>query len=383
MKLFKNTFSVLLTAMVLLSCSQKMEESIEEPDKNTRAIPMMPKKKFQTYTVGNRNVKVLLVDGDNLWIGTSQGLLNYDKATYNSFKAYTYDNGLLSNGIFSITIDKDGKKWVGTYGGGLSVFDGKIWKNYNVPDGLCDSFVYDVLFENDDTMWIATWSGANRVRGDITKRTNWETFTVENTNNELGDDWVYALDKDRSGVMWLGTEVGISRFDGKSWEKWDHKNGMGASFEVVNDDNAVMNAALAGSHHAGQQRQVGLLQRNVGNYNPNYVVSMIMDRNDNLWLGTWGGGLSRFDINKREFKNYTVKDGLPGNYIISLAESPDGNLWIGSNEGLSKFDGKRFTNYTTKDGLFNNYVFSIEFDIDNTLWVGGWGGFSHIFELPG
>ena len=53
-----------------------------------------------------------------------------------------------------------------------------------------------------------------------------------------------------------------------------------------------------------------------------------------------------FDPETQVFRNYTVKDGLPGNYILAINEGFDGNLWIGSNEGLSKFDGTTFLNYS-------------------------------------
>ena len=78
------------------------------------------------------------------------------------------------------------------------------------------------------------------------------------------------------------------------------------------------------------------------------------------------------------FRNYTVKDGLPGNYILAINEGPDGNLWIGSNKGLSMFDGTFFQNNAEKNGLISNYVFSIEFDNDNFLWVGGHHGMTRL-----
>ena len=78
------------------------------------------------------------------------------------------------------------------------------------------------------------------------------------------------------------------------------------------------------------------------------------------------------------FQNYTVKDGLPGNYVITVTEGPDGNLWIGSNKGLSKFDGTTFLNYSQLNGLISNYVFSIEFDNNDFLWVGGHHGMTRL-----
>jgi ligand-binding sensor domain-containing protein len=105
---------------------------------------------------------------------------------------------------------------------------------------------------------------------------------------------------------------------------------------------------------------------------------MHLDQFNQLWIGTWGGGVSMFDPETQIFQNYTVKDGLPGNYVLAVTEGPHGNLWIGSNKGLSKFDGTTFLNYSQINGLISNYVFSIEFDNNGFLWVGGHHGMTRL-----
>lgn len=79
------------------------------------------------------------------------------------------------------------------------------------------------------------------------------------------------------------------------------------------------------------------------------VFSLIQDSKGNLWLGTNGGGLSRF--NGKEFFSYTKKDGLADNNIRSLLQDSGGNIWIGSSIGLTRFNGVSFRNYTPKDSL--------------------------------
>ena len=124
--------------------------------------------KFTHFRVGNRNVKGLYIDDQYAWIGTSGGVIRYD---INNDTHKVFDNkidGLISNGIFHVSMI-DGKLYVGTYGGGLSIYDMKAdtWKNYNIPDGLADQFVYDVHKASNGDLWIATWSGANRVKGGL------------------------------------------------------------------------------------------------------------------------------------------------------------------------------------------------------------------------
>jgi len=308
-------------------------------------------------------------------MGTSMGVIKYDTTSIDNYTVYDNRNTLLSNGIFSISIGPNDKVWFGTYGGGLSILAAGEWVNINTPQGLNDAFVYDLKFTNT-SMWVATWSGVNRVQGDPLIHDSWASFTAENTNGGLIDNWVYAIEIGENNNIWFGTEGGLSLFNGKQWKNWNHKNGLGASYEIVKHDNRLATDSFKGSHHSNQV--INLPNTENVSYRPNYIVSMRLDQSNRLWIGTWGGGLSMFDIETQIFRNYTVKHGLPGNYILAIHEGSDGNLWIGSNKGLSKFDGTTFLNYSQTNGLISDYVFSIEFDNDSFLWIGGHHGMTRL-----
>ena len=328
--------------------------------------------KSDEFSLNTRNVKVLTSQGKTLWIGTANGVLKYDTTTANQYEIFDNKNALLSNGIFGIVMDGNKNPWVATYGGGLSHFDGRRWININTPQGLCDSFVYDLEFQSGNTLWIATWSGANRVKGDLFDRKSWESFTKKNTAGGLIDDWVYAIEVGEDGRVWFGTESGISMYDGKKWKAWNHANGLGAELKLVKNDNQGAMSQFAGTHHTTHAADLPNVEN--ADYRPNYVVSMLLDQNERLWIGTWGGGLSLFDTRTQTFRNFTVQDGLPGNYVLAIEEGPYGDLWIGSNGGLSRFDGKTFLNYSEMNGLIGAYVFSIAFSADRSLWMGSHSG---------
>lgn len=336
--------------------------------------------KTESYTLNTRNVKVLKLQGKYLWMGTSMGAIRYDTTTAGDYQVVDNKNGLLSNGIFNIGFDKKGAPWIGTYGGGLSHWENNRWVNLNTPNGLCDAFVYDVEFAGD-TIWIATWSGVNRVKGNPRSRKSWETFTTANTGGGLIDNWVYAIEPGRDNRVWFGTESGISMYDGKQWRGWNHAGGLGAPYELVKQDNMGTMPVFQGSHHA-HQPPPDIPNTESGDYRPNYVVSMLLDDANNLWVGTWGGGLSLFDTQTLSFRNFTTRDGLPGNFILALKQDRQGNLWIGSNKGLSRFDGKKFTNYSKLNGLIGEYIFSIEFGNDHSLWVGSHNGMNRLYIDP-
>ncbi|MBI2276410.1 MAG: regulator [Dechloromonas sp.] len=351
-----------------------------QPQEREGKVTVDPAAKFTHFRVGNKNVKSIYLDGTVVWVGTSGGVVRYDTKD-DSFKLFDARNGLLSNGMFFVGRVK-GKIAVGTYGGGLSLLvDEKAgkWKTYNIPEGLGDAFVYDVVTATNGDIWIATWSGVNRIRGgNLDDRSKWDLYTVENTKGGVPNDWIYGLAEGKNGDIWLATEGGMARFANNKWENWNHARGLGASYEKVKDAIAFKNdPGKQSSHHAKQKQEMGLQGVDVA-YNPNYVVSLEVDKQGVVWAGTWGGGLSRFDGKK--WVNYTTADGLPGNHVFMLHQDDKGRLWVGTNNGLTYVqDGNKFAKaLTTNEGLFANNVFAMGSNAKGDLWVGSFGGVAHL-----
>ena len=355
------------------------------PDTPPPAMPPMSgagpgNSRFTHFRVGNRNVKGIYLDGRYAWIATSGGVIRYDTQTDSHDVFDNKVDGILSNGVFHISA-VDGKIIAGTYGGGMSVYDPATtgWKNYNIPDGLADQFVYDVDKVSNGDVWIATWSGANRVRGGAFDDPQaWTTFDVENTSGGLPNRWVYALAEGPDGAMWFATEDGLARYQNGRWQNWQHSDGLGAPYDLVKEAISSTNdPARASQHHAHNKQDQGLQNVNVA-YNPNYIISLQVDRDGVVWAGTWGAGLARFD--GKSWRNYTTADGLPANHIFMLYLDPQGQLWVGTNHGLARMkqDGSGFDVMTTADGLFANNVFSMANADDGTMWIGSFGGVARI-----
>ncbi len=354
---------------------------LDQPAAALPAVNAQPAQaRFTHFRVGNRNVKGIIVDGKDAWIATSGGVIRYDTSN-DSHKVF--DNkleGLLSNGIFHVS-KINGKIIVGTYGGGLSIYDPALdkWKNYNIPEGLADQFVYDVAQTPAGDIWIATWSGVNLVKGgNFDDPAQWETFTMESTGGGLPNPWVYGVEVGKNGEMWFATEEGLARYKDGEWRNWQHSDGLGASYELVKDAiQSTNDPARASMHHAQQKAEQGMQDVKVA-YNPNYIISLVVDNNGTVWAGTWGAGLARFD--GQNWKNFTTAEGLPSNHIFMLHLDREGALWAGTSKGLVKVEenGARLTTLTTADGLFANNVFSMARAEDGTMWVGSFGGVARI-----
>jgi len=79
------------------------------------------------------------------------------------------------------------------------------------------------------------------------------------------------------------------------------------------------------------------------------VFELMQDSRGILWMGTNGGGLTRFD--GRTFETFTTEDGLANNQVQRIIETRDGHLWIFTFGGISRFDGRTFKNYGEKEGI--------------------------------
>ncbi len=113
----------------------------------------------------------------------------------------------------------------------------------------------------------------------------------------------------------------------------------------------------------------------------NIVKSIAVDQSNNIWVGT-NSGLSKFDGSS--WTSYTEADGISIEGIQALSFDPDGNLWIGTWEnGIFRFDEQNWTNYNEDNGLFNNRVYSIYADDNSNIWIGTRNNHITVFDGTG
>ncbi|MEL7533712.1 MAG: two-component regulator propeller domain-containing protein [Bacteroidota bacterium] len=119
-------------------------------------------------------------------------------------------------------------------------------------------------------------------------------------------------------------------------------------------------------------QQFGIRNYSVGDgLAQSQVFAISGDSRGFIWLGTRGGGLSRFD--GKEFQNLSSQEGLINNYIWTICEDHKQDIWLGTDNGLSRWDGIRFHNYLLSDSQ-RVPIYSIVASADANLWIGSGSG---------
>ncbi len=176
----------------------------------------------------------------------------------------------------------------------------------------------------------------------------------------LAFDTVYCLYQDRQGRLWAGTERGLSRLDGPA------QRAASGTFVSYRHD---PERAAAGDRDS---------------LSNSTVTAVVQDPAGTLWVGTYGGGLNRWQpIGGGEWRHYRERDGLADDKVVALLAAGNGQLWIATNGGLSRFDpaAETFRTYDVDDGLHGN-LFYIGAALEGSrgeLYFGGPGGITAFF----
>ena len=98
-----------------------------------------------------------------------------------------------------------------------------------------------------------------------------------------------------------------------------------------------------------------------------FVRRIFQDTKGDLWFGTNGDGVIRYDGDSLEY--FSINEGFGGVAVRGIVEDREGNVWFGTEGGVTKYDGESFTNFAEKDGLASNDVWSIVIDSKGMIWT--------------
>jgi ligand-binding sensor domain-containing protein/serine phosphatase RsbU (regulator of sigma subunit) len=250
-----------------------------------------------------------------------------------------------------------------------------FFDNYSVRQGLAQSKVYAIIQDHRDYIWLGTEGGISRFDG-----TTFENFTTE---DGLAVNGVQTILQDRNNNIWMGhIGGGITRYNGKVFERLE-----GISFMLGSDitsialdtaDQIWIATASSGAlliFNPGAPAGEFRFEQYSGRRLSDRVFKLYMTHDGGLFLLT-DIGIQKFLPGENDFEKILIK-GLGYHQVTSVIEDSHGNFWFGTyNDGLKKYDpvAGELTYFTMKDGLAHNFVSSLFEDSHGNIWVGTWGG---------
>lgn len=301
-----------------------------------------------------------------LWIGTAGGGLNRYNKIDKKFTHYTNvphnPNSIASNFVSSISKDQKGNTWIGTWGGGLNQLVSQngngIFKHFRENTGtnsICSDYVSAIWDDPKGYLLIGTLTGLELFHPEhgvflhIANLPGWK-----NRISEVG-----CILKDSKGFYWIGTRLGLYRVAATVLEN------------ELQDKNIVRYTNSNG----------------VENSLPgDYVISLCEDDKGNIWAGTYGSGVSQISVSeqgKAAFTNFNQINGLCNNVIYAIQKDEKGKLWLSTDNGLSRFDPdtRQFKNFYVSDGLQSNqfYWAASCAGSDGRLYFGGMEGLNYFY----
>jgi PAS domain S-box-containing protein len=322
-----------------------------------------------------------------LWLGTDKGLicLQYDPAIGDTtYQIFTVAAGLPHNYVNDILADSAGVLWIGTRGGACYFSNSKFVLK-TTPRGSANNYVNALALGSNGSVWAGTRDGVNIWHDD-----RLETLT---SMDGLAHNLVQAVLCDRDGVMWLGTAAGLTRAKNGQLRTFDKKDGLrdtnisalaqdqqgrlwvGALDGLAQFDPTIFNEPPAigaiNSHSANglsRQQIFRRLGRRQG-LTVDRIAALRVDYENNLWIGTWGGGVYKLFGNYLE--NYLTDNGLPVAPVYSFFEDRRGRIWIGTNGGgIAIVDGDSLIIRDTRHGLPHNVVRAFDREPSGAIWIG-------------
>ena len=330
--------------------------------------------------------------------------LNSMKAEDVIFEKYYVQDGLSDPSITAIYRDSQGFLWIGT-SNGLNRFDGYSFtvfrSNSKNPCELEEEYIQSISEDKKHNLLVGTWNGGLAVF-DRVKETFTHYVNDPNDDHSISNNWIRVIYQDKKGRIWLGTQNGLNLFDP---EKKTFKRYL---VNIHNPENPV-ELRLTSIYGIDEDNKGNLwiatwsglvifnpdLDRmiQIDKDHPSELISTnrlqsIVVNNNQVWIGTYKAGLillkdikisdEHLFATRRDYivRGGSVDERISDLRINDLTEDNNGNLWIGTESGLNFFDisSGKIQQYfhKTEDSysLTSNFITKTFLDEDGILWIG-------------
>ncbi|PHN01167.1 hybrid sensor histidine kinase/response regulator transcription factor [Flavilitoribacter nigricans] len=352
------------TISILLICGLISRSTAQEKPFHFEQFP-------SNVILSHNSITAVMQDHQGfLWLGTWSGLMKYDGYEVKQYKQEPGNiNGLESNKITTLFEDSRQRLWVGTRNSGLYLYDrgaDRFIQFKHQPDdmnSLSDNNVWSIFEDHFGQFWIGTEKGLNLFQPD---ERHFIHFTHHPSDSRsISHDFVYSICETPDGVLWIGTENGLNRMVRTADGQVDYF----VPYTLLPEGKSVSDYPYA---------------------LPNYIfkVQAVKGVKSGLWIGT-KAGLKRMDYSSENLRDYTVQslqlhgsnpNTLNNSFVLDLVEDQNNSLWIATLNGLHLLDkdSGRLQRFIS-DGnhpniLSNNSVRALSIDRSDNLWIGTEGG---------
>ncbi len=332
-----------------------------------------------------------------------------------SFYHYTTTDGLASSTVFKIMQDRNGFIWIGTLNG-LSRFDGKLFTTFTTSQGLNSNSITDLVEGDNGELYIGNYEkGLNVLKNDkienYCSEINGKSFATsyllsvpsgkyENkiyayrsmgginvidekkpfgqSNYVIGtsNSYIYKLEELSSGSIIALTTTGLYNFNNGSLSQL-HIKGFPDSFVYCYAE------GIRGSYYIGTNGVIYLIKNNtvIKSYKTdmytgkNDVVSILRDRNNNIWFSIMNRGFFLIPNGSDKIIDIGKKLGLQNTLVNDYLEDNEGNIWISTfGKGVYCLNNLYLRSYNENDGLSNNNIYSIVKEESGRIIIGTFNG---------
>lgn len=305
---------------------------------------------FKTYHPQNSGlnhtpVSAFAEDQQYLWVGTEGGGINRMNKATGEFSYITSANSITSNNIKSLITDAGHNLWISTFMGGLDLYNVGRQKVTNfkhtkgAPHSLLVNDVRKTILEGDSGMWVAYQYQKAEVSYFSFREESFTHFSLDSISN---NSYLFDILRQGEKTLWAISNETLYRLD--------------------IDKHVVEKMIPNDSTYLG-------------------LFTFCLDDSGNIWIGTIGNGLIKFDTNTSRF--ISLKDVLQQSvYSIYSICYDDGNIWMGTDDGLYCYNivGNRLMNFDKREDTQGQvyYPLACMKGMDGLIYFGGTNGFTVI-----
>ena len=304
-----------------------------------------------------------------LWVGTGEGEL-WRISTNHVFRRFNLQNSTTMELGRAIFEDAEGNIWLGNGGEGLARLKPRTFKTYDSRDGLASDVVRSVTQDRAGNIWLATVNNVDCFHTSSSGRAE---------GHKTGIQLPWSVYGARNGAVWIGSYAeGLFRVlgDTGTWfREPGRQNSLGPVMNVLFEDRQGQMYLGTPDGLYGVEKDCLLKHKPPAGLNSLDVRAIAENRSGELYLGANSEGLLRKTANG--WKQFTTRDGLPDNHVWALYVDPEDTLWVGTfGGGLTRFKDERFFNFSERVGgsaqgpELPGIINAILEDDSGRLWLG-------------